>query len=128
MLLINVVMMKFTERDLIQAKINTGRLLIQALGHWDLTKIGSDPRLKHRVTQLLAGGGFYQAIIADHKGIPVFSTHSQMGKTDNDLRSARETLETGLCSIKFSGKTWGVIWLNNRELKISAPLISKTGL
>ncbi|MBW1767704.1 MAG: HAMP domain-containing histidine kinase [Deltaproteobacteria bacterium] len=135
MLLINVVMVKFSERDLIQAKVNAARLLIHALeqniGYMvvhkarKLAAVCSDPRFNGHVAQLLADVGFSETVIINRDGTPVFTTVSSAGEKGRGLSLAREAMETGIWSIDFSGMTWGVVWLNKKEINISAPLLSE---
>ena len=133
MLLINVVMVKFQERDLIQARVDTGRLLIHALGQnagrFLLKKskkprrIGSDYQFKRNVAQLIASGGFSEAVIINPVGEQVFTTDSAGGKEDPFLSFARKSLKMGIWSVNFSERTWGVIWFSNKNISISAPLL-----
>lgn len=135
MLLINAVMVKFSERYLIREKVNTGRLLIHALeqnivyllDHKEekLKEVGSDPQFKRGAAQLLAAGGFADLIIIDHMINPVFTNGSGTGVMEHGLPLAREAMETGVWSTNFSGTTWGVIWLNKKNIRISAPLLFK---
>jgi signal transduction histidine kinase len=132
MLLINMAMVKFSERDLLQAKVNTGRLLIYALEQHirhllvdkksPLEKLESDPRFKRRVTQLLDGGGFSEVVIIDRTGNPVFSAGYASDDKENILSNTREAMETRMFSTDFSGSTWGVLWYNKKNIMISAPL------
>jgi signal transduction histidine kinase len=132
MLLINMAMVKFSERDLLQAKVNSGRLLIYALEQHirhllvdmksPLEKLDSDPQFKRRVTQLLVGGGFSDIVIIDRTGNPVFRAGYASGDKENVLSNTREAMETKLFSTDYSGSTWGVLWLNNKNIMISAPL------
>jgi signal transduction histidine kinase len=135
MLLINVVMLKFSERDLIQAKAATGRLLIRALsqkaGHQMAQKkrnsvdVGIDPQFKREISQLLAEGEFSEALIVSSRGNVVFATDSSARAMEQSKFLTREAMETGTWSLEFSGSTWGVIWLTRRDIWISAPLLSQ---
>lgn len=132
MLLINVVMMKFSERDLIQARIQTGQLLIRTLEQnlgqlisyekQDLAGLVSSSQWKRNITRLLDEGQFSGALIVDHKGNPVFTTGTSGEPKDLSPTSARKALETKIGSINYSGSTWGVIWLAYKEFRISEPL------
>jgi len=133
MLLVNVVMMKFSERNLIQAKEDTGRLLIRALeqdvGHLlsgrkrSLNGIDSNPVLRRNVTRLLEGGGFSELVISDIAGSPVFSTGLSLERRERGLNLAMESMRVGTQSVRYSGTTWGVLWLGSRDISISAPLM-----
>jgi len=133
MLLVNVAMVKFAERDLIQAKVRTGRLLIhameQSVNHLLLHKkrglegISSDPGFRRNTAQLLDSGGFSELVMIDYKGDPIFTTSLSAERKEHGLSLARESRGTGAWSINYSGSTWGVLWLNNRDINISAPLV-----
>lgn len=135
MLLINVVMVKFSERDLIQAKVDTGKLLIQALEqrfqeHFDhgaqgLTEMGSNPQFKRNINQLLIVGGFPDTVIIDQRKKPVFNKSLSIRSKEKGQRLARQAMNMKNVSIQYSGMTWGVIWLGPEEISISAPLSVK---
>jgi len=132
MLLINVVMVKFAERDLIEAKVKTGRFLIQALelhltnllvdNRKSLKKIDADSQFKRHVEQLIAGGGFSEAVIINRGGNLTFISGSSAEVKGRGQSLAMEAMETGRFSTHYHGSTWGVIWLNNENMSISAPL------
>jgi len=132
MLLINVVMVKFSERDLIQAKVREGQLLIRALeqnleqliSHQkaDLTDLSLDPQFQGNIIKLLTKGDFSGAMIVNRKGYLVFTTGTLAGGKEQSPAFARDAMETGIGSVNFSGSTWAVIWLGNEEVKISEPL------
>jgi signal transduction histidine kinase len=132
MLLINVVMAKFAERDLIQAKIHKGRLLVNAIENnleylllqktRKLSDIDSDIPFRGGVSQLLVDAGFSDVIIISPEGEKLFTTGSPKEAEAFAFSLAREAVATGLSSHHFSGTTWGVIWLGKKELRISSPL------
>ena len=84
MLLINVVMVKFSERDLIQAKLDTGKMLIHTLeqyfqdrfdqGARELGEMRSNPQFKRNINQLLIVAGFPDTVIIDQRKKPVFTS------------------------------------------------------
>ena len=133
MLLINVVMVKFAERDLIRAKIGTGRLLIRALEQnlgqlthlkkTELANLKFDPQLRGSITKLLAEGDFAGATIVDRKGDLILATGTLEEAGDHYTTITRDAVETGIGSVNFSGSTWGVIWLGQEEVRISEPLL-----
>ena len=135
MLLINVVMVKFSERDLLQAKINTGRLLLHTLEHrveYQITNgqkkmvdLGSDPQFKRDVAQLLQVGGFSGVLVVDREGIKAFTSGSWVEADKGAFSISREALATGKWSFDFHGSAWGVIWLAHEGINMSIPLVSK---
>ena len=84
MLLINLVMVKFSENDLLQTRVETGRLIILGLekmityGGKTWADIESNPNLKREIAQRLRMGGFSEASMVDTEGEIVFSTGSQI--------------------------------------------------
>lgn len=132
MLLINVVMIKLAERDLVWTRIQAGRLLAQAVEQvaggrlygsakktWDLNR---DAGFHTAMIRLLTQAGYGHLLIVDREGDKVFSTDLSGGDESHALSVAREAAATGMGSHHFSGTTWGVIWLSKRDLWISAPL------
>ena len=132
MLLINVVMVKFAERDLIRARISSGRLLIRALEQnlgqlishkkTELGNVNLQFQFRGSITNLLAQGDFSGSTIVDRKGNLVFSTGTLAEAGERFSSNARDAMETGIGSVSFSGSTWGVIWLGQKEVRISEPL------
>jgi len=133
MLLINVAMVKFAEGDLIQAKVRTGRLLIHAMeqnvGYLFLQRktglkgIDSDPIFRKNTVRLLDYGGFSESVIIDHRINPIFTTGLSAERKKRGVFHARESMGTGALSINYSGSSWGVFWLNKKDISISAPLV-----
>ena len=133
MLLTNVVMIKFAERDLIQAKLQTGRLLIHALGkmagyeiidsHRKWADLKSDHIFKRQITQLLQEGGFSDVLMLNKEGLKAFSSGSWGKAERNGLSISREALTTRKPSFRFYGSTWGVIWLAHKRVGMSAPML-----
>ena len=133
MLLINVIMVKFAERDLIRARISSGRLLIRALEQnlgqlinhekTELAKIRLEPQIRGGITRLLTEGDFAGATIVDRKGNLFFSTGTLAEAGDHYTSITRDAMETGIGTVNFSGSTWGVIWLGQQEVRISEPLL-----
>ncbi|MFH1488532.1 MAG: histidine kinase dimerization/phospho-acceptor domain-containing protein [Pseudomonadota bacterium] len=131
MLLINVVMIKFSERDLVRAKIQSGKLLIRALeqdvGRLPLQgevlqKIFTDERFRHNAEKLLSLGQFSEVTVIDRKGYPVFHSSPPHPTQTRDIALARKAMETKTWVTEFHGMTWGVIWLSNSEIHLAAPL------
>jgi len=132
MLLINVVMVKFAERDLTQERLHTGRLLIRAveqdLGHFvagktrKITEADLDFDFRKGASRMLADSGFSDILIINLEGNRIFTTETSSEAEEHGLISAREALSTGIWSHHFSGAAWSVIWLSKSDVRISAPL------
>ena len=133
MLLINVVMVRFAERDLIQTKLHTGRLLLHTLAqkagheiansHATWTDLGSNSSFRREITQLLQAGGFSDALVINREGTRVFST-SPWGQAEKEALSiSLEALATKKQSSAFYGTMWGVFWLAHERVRMSAPML-----
>ena len=132
MLLINVVMVKFAERDLIQNKIESGRLLLRMLEKYvgyalaekqiDLTDFGSSHYLERQFAQFAEGSGFSEALMISREGTQFFSMGSWNEGKKEALAISREALATKKVSLDFYGSAWGVIWLAHKRLNVAAPI------
>ncbi len=132
MLLINVVMVKFSEKDLIHAKIETSRLFLHMLEkrvgyaitdtHKDMVNLGSNPAFRREITQLVRNGTFADVLIVNREGVKVFSTGSWGEAEKEALSSSRDSLATRKANFDFSGSTWGVIWLAHENVNVTVPM------
>ncbi len=136
MLLIHVVTAKLTERDLINARIQSGRVLLQAVNIMviDLSqfragqsnrkagrktkRLGTD--FGRQVVSLLHMGEFSGIMIKDNLGSEVFS-HGHWGDKPS-IQSPGTPQSTRSTHIEFSGKTWGLFWLAPRDVILSSSL------
>jgi signal transduction histidine kinase len=131
MLLINVVMIKLAERDLILTRLQAGRLLVQAVEQVAGRQISGQQKkaadldqnagLRTSVDRLLTEGGYAHLLIADRRGDKLFSTYSSEEGERYALSAAREAAATGMESHHLTGTTWGAVWLSKSDLRISAP-------
>ena len=118
MLLIHVVTAKLNERDLINARIQSGRLLLQSVSiilsdqplirnaNRNSKRLGAD--FKKHVISLLHAGRFSGIVIKDAKGSTVFS-HGQWGDTHRQKSTGIPPVARSV-RIDFFGKTWGLFW------------------
>jgi signal transduction histidine kinase len=133
MLLINVVMVEFAKRDLVQAKVHSAQLLIRALEQnlvqlsgfrqMDLANLVSEIQYEKSLTKLLDEGNFSGAVIVGSRGDPLVAAGSITKANTPDSFLAKRAMETRMESIKYSGSTWGVIWLSNKDFRISEPVL-----
>ncbi len=134
MLLINVVMVKFAERDLIEARIQASRFFVHAIEKQfglllsqkgDPESAISNSHFIRSVEALIADGGLCDVLLIDSKGKSV-AAYGEFRVSNGDASvSALEALRMKSESVSFRGKTWGVLWLEYRELRLSAPLFYK---
>ncbi len=130
MLLIHVVMAKFAERDLVNAHVQRGRLLLQAVSIIVFedqenrktdreTHVGGTDFRKN-VASLLRVGEFSGAMLINGKGLKVFS-HGYWGVNEKHVvRNAMDNLADP--TVEFSGKTWGLFWLAPEKVVLASPL------
>ena len=132
MLLIHVVMAKFAERDLLNARVQQGRLLLQAVSiiasetrenrKTDLGAVVGGTDFHKKVESLLGMGEFSGAMLINRKGLKIFS-HGYWGVNEkHEVRSAMDNLSNQRPTVEFSGKTWGLFWLAPEKVILSSPL------
>lgn len=132
MLLINVVMIKLAERDLIRTRLQAGRLLAlaaeQMIGqHLSVagkrfSDLAGDSRFRTGLLRLLGEGDYARVVIVDREGQKLLAAGFSEGREGYALSGAREASATAMGSHHFSGSTWGVIWMSKKDLWISSPL------
>lgn len=138
MLLVNVVLLKFEERNLIQARQHTGRLLFRVLEEKIGTQVhpaqrgwkavSTDPALRNEIQQLLQIAGFYNAFLVDTRGRNVYELSRGEKTMKKALLGARQALATGNEACHLHGNTWGVVWLAHKYLSLSFPMQYKGSL
>jgi two-component system, NtrC family, sensor kinase len=130
MLLIHVVTAKLNERDLINARIQSGRLLLQSVSIIlsDQPLIRNVGRKKKRlgtdfgrhIVSLLHMGEFSGIMIRDRKGSTVFS-NGQWGN-QHLLQNTVIPQSARAIHIDFSGRTWGLFWHAPEKVILVMPL------
>jgi two-component system, NtrC family, sensor kinase len=132
MLLINVVMIKLAERDLIRTRLRAGNLIVlaveQIIGQHlsgplkELPDLAGDPSVSAVLLRLLREGDYAHIVIVGREGEKLVAAGFAEDQEGYALSGAREAAATGMGAHHFSGTTWGVIWLSKRDLWISSPL------
>lgn len=130
MLLVHVVTAKLNERDLINARIQSGRLLLQSVSiilHDQPFIRNVNLKNKHlgmnfgqQMVSLLRMGEYSGIIIKDRKGLTVFSH----GQWDNPYRLQGTVIRQNARAIhiEFSGRTWGLFWHAPGKVTLVMPL------
>jgi len=131
MLLCDVVMVRFAERDLVRARLREARLLGRALegmmpggGGAPSGGSGSEWRAYRKAARsLLDGAGFEEALVIRRGG----DVLANLGGKDGDggpsgFPGALQALRTGEEVVSFSGKTWAVIWFGPERVRVSLPV------
>lgn len=132
MLLIHVVMAKFAERDLVNARVQRGRLLLQAVSviaaeDPATRKAGREVNMwgidfRKNMASLLHVGEFSGAMVLNRKGMKVFS-HGYWGLDEKHVvRSAMDSFRDHSPTVEFLGKTWGLFWLAPEKVILAVPL------
>jgi len=115
MLLINLVMIKFSERDLVHTKLESGRLLLRSLEQRVVYAVEREQRswmelegdrdFRNDVDELLSAGGFSQALLVDERGIKVFANHASPEEERDSFLLSRVALGERKAAIEFYGRT-----------------------
>jgi len=130
MLLIHVAELKFSENNLVQARIQACRMLVLALEEnigvllrtkgMDPGNVCRDPVFMRSMSGLLSKGGFSDGVLVDFTG-DVCERGAER-PDEQVLGLAKEALKTSVWNARFTGTTWGVIWLGPEYLSVSSPL------
>ncbi len=133
MLLVNVIMVKLSEKDLIQATVRTGYLLIQAVEQnasyalinktGSFRELSSDVGFTKDINRLLENGEFFELLVIDKNGEDLFRIGPSQSLDTRGVSFARESMANRFRNVHYSGSTWGVLWLSHRNVSISGPLI-----
>jgi len=121
MLLCDVVMIRFAERDLIRAKVTAGRMLSRAL---EGRAGGSGGRLglEEAARELLEEGGFDAVTVVGRRGGVIAETGVHPEPEARSRRvSAAQSARTGREQVEFLGRTWAVIWFGPESIRVSVP-------
>jgi signal transduction histidine kinase len=135
MLLIDVVIVKFAERDLVNARLDAGQLFIHAveenlrqmvqLKGTGLKDVELDHQARRGIDRMLSASGFSHVLVVDREGNKLFSTDPAISSDQYGFVAAREAATTGISVTQFSGTTWGVVWLAKSDLTVSSPLLAE---
>ncbi len=131
MVLIHVVTAKITERDLINARIQSGRLLLESIsilisdGQVGSSASGKKSRswgaeFQKDVISLLRAGEFSGIKIKDNKGLTLY-THGHWG--DSQANPKGTILDgANTTRIEFTGRTWGLFWKAPERVLLTSPI------
>ncbi len=121
MLLCDVVMIRFAERDLIRARVTAGRMLSRAI-EGRASASGERLDLEEAARGLLEEGGFDSVTVVGRNGdlIAETGTHGEPGSPSRRA-SAAQSARTGREQVEFLGRTWAVIWFGPESVRVSVP-------
>lgn len=133
MLLINVVMMKVAERDLVDARLRLGRLLITSVGARTAQRMGSeatslgavaeDKGYRAAIYRLLRISNCKGFMLVDRDNTSMFETGMSGVPEDQANAGLRKVLASGTWSLDLFGRTWGVIWFAPQTMQVSRPIL-----
>jgi signal transduction histidine kinase len=122
MLLCDVVMIRFAERDLVRARVAAGRMLARALEGKAAALGGKPAALGEAARDLLEEGGFDSATLVQRDGDTIAQTGTGRGPVPPLHRtSAAQAARTGREQVEFLGRTWAVIWFGPESVLVSVP-------
>ena len=121
MLLCDVVMIRFAERDLIRARVTAGRMLSRAI-EGRASASGGRLALEEAARGLLEEGGFDSVTVVGRNGdvIAEAGAHREPGFPSRRA-SAAQSARTGREQVEFLGRTWAVIWFGPESILVSVP-------
>jgi signal transduction histidine kinase len=127
MILINLVIVATTQRDLIRAEISKGEILLSILQEHALSNslwkdIGSHTESKARIRNILDQAGTGCALIMGKKNGPLYFGKNNCTTENELIKFNRQATISGEKLVHYSGKMWGVFWKRKRYVVISMPL------
>jgi len=130
MVLLDIVMMKMTERDMVRAEIRKGRIILRTIEQNMVTNYE-----KQTYREIIKGSPFYQnlyhlidetrlsaALIINRYGRVVYETETGEQERKTLVTLAGESLRGGVDSRFISGTTWSVLPLEQGDLFLASPL------
>lgn len=131
MLLISIVLLTFQEHALIQGKLRQGKLLSLTLNiRFNKMREGTaeSHAWKAQLDRLIRAAGFSGGCVMDKEGAVLFSAGPGGELRRRGVAMARQTLVTGKSTTRFSGQTWGVLWLSSKAVIIATPVLHGSSL
>jgi signal transduction histidine kinase len=126
MLLADIIMVITAQRDLVQSEVSKGNLIISEIENNLLkTYDGSTaflPGYEERLSGLLKMAGFSCAVVHDKNSEVIYSSEAGCLPLDEVRALTKQSVESSKKITRFTGTAWGVLWMQDRYLIISAPL------
>lgn len=122
MLLCDVVMIRFAERDLIRAKIREARILAIALEGVAGTRGYERESFRAPARNLLVETGFESALVVDRMGEVILDAKGgQDGERGIPAAAGTRVARTGQEEVEFTGRTWAVMWFAPESIIVTVP-------
>jgi len=130
MVLIDFIMVKMTQQDMIHHEIAKGKQILTAIEARINTFSEKENIEKHSdelddIRIMLNEAGFFCTLILDVDNNPVYIDDKNCGLHDDLMLFAKQAIESGKQTSRFLGTTWGVFWKQRRHLILSSPLFRK---
>jgi signal transduction histidine kinase len=130
MILINLVVVVTVQRDLIQAEVTKGEMILTRLEEhvlpvalWE--DMGSHFDSKAKIRKILDEAGIHCALIMGKNHGRLFFGEN-LATHDEDLANyTRQAMLSGEKTMHFSGRVWAVFWRQHSNIIFSIPLIQK---
>jgi signal transduction histidine kinase len=126
MLLTDFVMIIIAQRDLVRAEISKGYMIISEIeNNMFKTSEGNTflaPACLERLGESVKTAGFICAVVQDKNKRIIYSGGLDCLLTDEMTALTKQSVESSKKMTRFSGTAWGVLWMQDRYLIISAPL------
>jgi signal transduction histidine kinase len=124
MVLINLVTILTVQRDMLRTEIGRWELLLSALdAQFSAAAQLAPPTAPDSAIRLIEQQPDVECLtVLDHLGRPVYSGAAVCPTRELLVAHVRESLQQGRKTTRFVGKTWGVFWLQDRYVLLTAPL------
>ena len=130
MILLDIVMIRITEKNLLQAEIQKGRLTLRSIertlipGLQDTISFGNEKgdSLGRNLTELIDEARLAAVLILDGSGSIVFETASGEEKRKALLDLAKKSLRQGRDAFSIPTATWSILSPQGGDLFLASPL------
>jgi signal transduction histidine kinase len=128
MLLVNIIMLVSVQRDYVQSAISKGYLLTDEIGKHLVKKpesgnLALENGYGKYLGLILKIAGFSCAILQDKDSNIIYPESASCPSLDELKNTTKESIESSRKITRLTGDAWGVLWMQNRYLLISAPLL-----
>ena len=126
MFLIDFIMIITAQQSLVRSEISKANLVFSELENYisttyDQKHLFIEPAYSGRLENILKKAGFSCLIVQDKNSNILYSGGSSL--LFGDIRNiTKQSIKSLNKTIRYSGTTWGVLWMQNRYLMISTPL------
>ena len=130
MILLDIVMIRITEKDLLQAEIQKGRLTLSSIEHLLIPGLqdrisgehGKGHTLGRNITEFVDEARLSAVLILDGSGSIVFETAIAEEQRNALLGLAERSLHQGRDTVSIPSTTWGILSPQRGDLFLASPL------